>query len=101
MDSSVLRSLRPRGAATSRTWAWRSRKAVRRKGVGAALLSAALALCNGWLGVRRVELGTYTDNHAAIGLFKKHGFIIERTAAGYAMRDGTYADAYLMARCAG
>ena len=74
---------------------------VRRKGVGTTLLSAALALCNGWLGVRRVELETYTDNHAAIGLFKKHGFIIEGTAAGYALRDGTYADACLMARCTG
>lgn len=73
-------------------------ESARRRGVGDALVSGAVSLCEGWLGVRRVELEAYTDNQPAIALFKKHGFAIEGTATGYALRDGVYVDAYLMAR---
>lgn len=70
---------------------------ARRRGVGAALLSAALTLCHQWLAVRRVELETYTDNEAAIALYLRHGFVHEGTARGYAFRDGRYVDVHLMA----
>lgn len=72
---------------------------ARRGGVGDALLSAAVELCGGWLGVTRIELETYVDNAAAIALFEKHGFVIEGTARGYALRAGRLTDVHLMARC--
>lgn len=74
---------------------------ARRIGVGDALVQAAIALATGWLAVRRIELEVYTDNDAAVALYRKHGFLIEGTARGYAFRDGGYADVHLMARVSG
>jgi len=71
---------------------------ARRRGVGSSLLTAAIELCTGWLGVRRIELETYTDNTAAIALFERHGFVVEGTATAYALRAGEYVDVRLMAR---
>ena len=71
---------------------------ARRIGVGRALLGAAIELAEGWLGVRRIELEVYTDNAAAIALYQAHGFAIEGTARGYALRAGVDADEHLMAR---
>ncbi len=73
-------------------------ESARGRGVGSALLAAAIELCEGWLGVRRIELEVYTDNAAAIGLYRKHGFGIEGTALGYALRAGQYVDVHYMAR---
>jgi putative acetyltransferase len=39
----------------------------------------------------------YTDNAAAIALYKKFGFEIEGTHRRYAFRNGEYVDAYSMA----
>jgi putative acetyltransferase len=68
------------------------------RGLGTALLAAILDLADRWLGLRRIELSVYTDNAAAIHLYKKFGFVIEGTARRYAFRDGAYVDAYAMAR---
>ena len=68
------------------------------KGVGTALLEAALDLADNWLGVIRVELQVYTDNEAGIALYEKFGFEIEGTHHHSALRNGEYADAYSMAR---
>ncbi len=68
------------------------------QGVGSKLLNEALNLANNWLAVHRVELEVYTDNKAAITLYKKHGFEIEGTAKAYAFRDGQYVDSHLMAK---
>jgi putative acetyltransferase len=68
------------------------------RGVGTALLEAAIALADGWLNYRRLELTVYTDNVGAVHLYRKFGFVIEGTSRGYAFRDGDYVDAYLMAR---
>ena len=70
----------------------------RGKGVGSALLEAALDLADNWLGVIRVELQVYTDNEAGIALYEKFGFEIEGTHRHSALRNGEYADAYSMAR---
>ena len=75
-------------------------ESARRKGVGSALLEAAKDLSHQWLGVRRIELETYTDNAAAIALYARHGFVHEGTARGYALRDGVYVDVALMAHLA-
>ncbi len=68
------------------------------RGVGGALLDAMVELADRWLALRRVQLEVFTDNAPAIGLYEKFGFAIEGTLRDYAFRDGTYVDAYVMAR---
>ncbi len=67
-------------------------------GIGSALIEKALDLADNWLNLKRIELTVYTDNDAAIHLYKKFGFVIEGEAKAYAFRDGKYVDAYYMAR---
>ena len=73
----------------------------RNKGVATQLLKAMVELAFNWLAVRRIELEVYTDNEAAIALYKKHGFEIEGTSKSYAFRDGEYVDVFLMAKLQG
>jgi putative acetyltransferase len=68
------------------------------KGVGTALMQAAVDLADKWLNLERLELDVYTDNEAAVRLYKKFGFVIEGTLVRFAFRDGRYVDAYAMAR---
>ena len=68
------------------------------KGVGTALMEAAVDLADKWLNLTRLELEVYTDNAPAIRLYKKFGFTIEGALAQFAFRDGQYVDSYLMAR---
>ena len=68
------------------------------KGVGSALMKAALDLADNWLQFTRVELTVYVDNGAAIALYKKFGFEIEGTHKQYAFRNGVFVDSYSMAR---
>jgi L-phenylalanine/L-methionine N-acetyltransferase len=68
------------------------------KGVGTALMEAALDLADNWLNLTRLELTVYTDNAAGIALYEKFGFEIEGTHRRFAFRDGRYVDAYSMAR---
>jgi putative acetyltransferase len=68
------------------------------KGVGTALMHAAVDLADNWLNLNRLDLEVYTDNEPAIRLYKKFGFTIEGTLARYAFRAGQYADVYAMAR---
>lgn len=68
------------------------------KGVGSALLQAMIDLADNWLNLTRIELTVYTDNEAAIALYKKFGFEIEGTHRKFAFRDGEFVDAYAMAR---
>ena len=68
------------------------------RGVGTALMEAALDLADNWLGLTRVELTVYVDNAAGVGLYEKFGFVREGTHRRYAFRDGGFVDAYSMAR---
>lgn len=68
------------------------------KGVGRALITAALDLADNWLATRRIEITTYTDNTGAIGLYKSLGFVIEGEMVDYAYRNGEYVNAYQMSR---
>jgi len=68
------------------------------KGIGTALMQAAIELADRWLNLRRLELEVYTDNVPAIRLYEKFGFRIEGTLVGYAFRDGQFVDTYTMAR---
>ncbi|QLE84894.1 GNAT family N-acetyltransferase [Shewanella sp. Scap07] len=66
--------------------------------VGEALMQQAVELANDWLAITRIELEVYTDNHAAISLYQRFGFVIEGTAKAYAFRGGEFIDAHLMAK---
>lgn len=68
------------------------------RGVGSALMKAALDLADNWLNYTRIELDVFTDNADAIALYKKFGFEIEGTHKAYAFRHGKLADVYSMAR---
>ena len=68
------------------------------KGVGTALLRAAIDLADNWLNLSRLELEVYTDNEPAIRLYERFGFEREGTLRQHAFRNGHYVDAYLMAR---
>jgi len=70
----------------------------RNRGVGKALLGAAVDLCDNWLQVTRMELTVFVDNPAAIALYRHFGFEIEGTGKGFAMRQGEMVDAHYMAR---
>lgn len=68
------------------------------RGIGTALMRAALDLADNWLNIRRVELDVYTDNLTAIRMYEKFGFETEGIRKGLAFREGDYVDAYHMAR---
>lgn len=68
------------------------------KGVGTALMQAAIDLADKWLNLRRLELEVFVDNAAAIRLYEKFGFSIEGRLVDFAFRDGQYVDTYTMAR---
>ena len=71
------------------------------RGIGTALMEAAIDLADNWLNLKRVELNVYTDNARAIHLYEKFGFVIEGTHRAFAFRDGEYVDSYSMARVRG
>ncbi len=74
-------------------------KCYQGKGVGKSLMKKILELSDNWLMLVRVELGVFTDNEKAINLYKSFGFEIEGTKKYAAVRNGKYADEYIMARC--
>lgn len=68
------------------------------RGVGAALLGAAVDLAERWWNIRRLELNVYADNARAIALYERFGFEREGLFRAYAWRDGAYVDSLAMAR---
>jgi putative acetyltransferase len=68
------------------------------KGVGTALMAAALDLADNWLNLTRLELRVYVDNSGAVALYEKFGFEVEGTHRRLVFRNGEFVDAYSMAR---
>jgi putative acetyltransferase len=68
------------------------------KGLGWALLAAALDYADRWAQVLRIELQVYADNQRAVRLYESLGFVVEGRLRGAALRDGVYADTLAMAR---
>ncbi|HLZ74674.1 GNAT family N-acetyltransferase [Phenylobacterium sp.] len=68
------------------------------RGVGTALMAAAIDLADNWLQLKRIELSVYADNPRAIALYERFGFEREGLCRAFAWRDGAYADALAMAR---
>ncbi|APH16208.1 acetyltransferase domain protein [Clostridium sporogenes] len=73
-------------------------KAYQGTGIGKKLMSEILDLADNWLMLARIELGVFTNNEKAIKLYEKFGFKIEGTKKYAAIKDGRYADEYIMAR---
>ncbi|ABS40969.1 GNAT family N-acetyltransferase [Clostridium botulinum] len=73
-------------------------KAYQGNGIGKKLMSEILDLADNWLMLVRIELGVFTDNEKAIKLYEKFGFEIEGTKKYAAIKNGRYADEYIMAR---
>jgi putative acetyltransferase len=71
------------------------------RGIGTALMAALVDTSDNWLNLKRLELSVFVDNAAAIGLYRKFGFVVEGTNRAVAFRDGQYVDAYAMARLRG
>lgn len=74
------------------------RDAWQGRGVGSALMQAAVDLSDNWLNLLRLELEVYTDNEPAVRLYKKFGFEIEATSREFGFRAGRLVDTYAMAR---
>ncbi|WP_095109905.1 GNAT family N-acetyltransferase [Pseudomonas sp. Irchel 3E20] len=68
------------------------------KGIGSLLLATALEVADNWMSLQRVELTVFADNEAAIGLYRKFGFVEEGRLCDYAVRDGALVDVLSMAR---
>lgn len=68
------------------------------QGIGSRLMSTLIDTADNWLNILRLELTVFTDNEAAIALYRKFGFEIEGTHRKASFRDGAYVDAYCMAR---
>lgn len=70
--------------------------AHRRRGVGTALLDAAVDWAR-QAGVRKLELHVFPWNKAAIALYDRFGFVREGYRRGHYRRGDEYVDAILMA----
>jgi putative acetyltransferase len=68
----------------------------RRRGVGTALLHAAVEWARG-ASVRKLELHVFPWNEAAIKLYERFGFVQEGYRRGHYKRGDEYVDAILMA----
>lgn len=68
------------------------------QGIGSALMTAIIDLADQWLNLKRLELTVFTDNEAAIALYKKYNFKIEGELQAYAFRNGEFVNAYSMSR---
>ena len=68
------------------------------KGVGTALMQAAIDLADNWLNLTRLELEVYSDNEPAIRLYERFGFEREGLMRQHAFRNGQYVDSLMMAR---
>ena len=68
------------------------------RGIGTALVEAAVDLADNWLNLKRLGLSVFTDNAPAIHLYKNFGFEVEGTLRAHVLREGEYVDTYAMAR---
>ena len=68
------------------------------RGIGTAMMAAAIDRADNWMNVLRIELTVFVDNEAAIALYRRFGFVMEGRHRAFAHRNGEYVDAYAMAR---
>lgn len=68
------------------------------QGIGTALLEKVIDIADNWLMLVRLELGVFVENERAVKLYQSLGFQIEGIRKYAAIRNGEYADEYMMAR---
>lgn len=68
------------------------------KGVGKALMDAAIEQADNWLNLIRLELEVHADNDAAIAVYKKSGFEVEGEKRFAVFKSGQYISMLMMAR---
>jgi len=66
------------------------------RGIGSALITFCVKYSFDWLAARKIELEVFSDNEAAIALYKKFGFKEEGLKRESALRKGKYEDVLLM-----
>ncbi len=69
-----------------------------RCGVGRKLMAAILDLADNWLMLKRVYLDVFVDNFHAVKLYESFGFEIEGKLRAASVKNGCYADEYVMGR---
>jgi putative acetyltransferase len=68
------------------------------RGVGTLLLQSVCDYADKWMGLLRLELEVYADNHKAQALYRRFGFVDEGMRRCFALRDGEYVDTLAMGR---
>ena len=74
------------------------RHTFRRRGIGSILMHMLVATATHYVGLRRVQLTVFTENAAAIRLYRKFGFEIEGLHRFFARRGTEFVHALTMAR---
>lgn len=92
-----LRTLGRRAVQHVATLGMSVKHSHRRKGVGRALMNAAIEWAPS-AGIKRIELYVYARNAPAIALYESCGFQIEGTRRGFIREGDTYLDDHVMAR---
>ena len=68
------------------------------QGVGKKLMTELIQLCDNWLNIIRIDLEVFTDNEAAIALYRQFDFDMEGESKFDCFRQGQFASTYRMAR---
>lgn len=68
------------------------------RGIGKALMKKALSEADEALKLHRLELSVVTGNKPAVALYEKLGFKIEATKKSSCIKEGRFADEYIMGR---
>ncbi|MFT7682441.1 MAG: putative acetyltransferase [Moritella dasanensis] len=68
------------------------------KGIGKALMNAAIEQADNWLNLTRLELEVNEDNLVAISLYKRIGFEVEGTKRLSTFKSGRYINTVIMSR---
>ncbi len=68
----------------------------RRLGLGTEMVRAAVELAFGNVGLHRVEVRVFDDNHAALALYRRCGFTIEGRLREYRRLGGRFRSAYVL-----
>ena len=68
------------------------------RGVGNALIAEMVKVSDNWLNILRMELTVASDNKRAMGLYLKHGFVVEGEAKFDNFRAGKFTHSTVMAR---
>lgn len=73
------------------------RGAYQGQGIGTILMHTLVATAQIYIGLKRLQLTVFSDNAAAIGLYRKFGFEIEGRHRSFARRGSDFVDAFTMA----